>query len=173
MNATNEPATEQQISFLNHCGCAVDSALTRSDAANLIKQVRERAGQGVGVAAQSAGQSASRGGYYLGKVLEEGNLAVADQGSALPPRTAGSALERRREFWLDTCREMTEMHSASPQVMELYQKHGCRFAVPTHEEVQEVLDALDSALKNWEQEHPELFFQTLELNFPELVKHCR
>ena len=82
-------------------------------------------------------------------------------------------MERRREFWLSTCREMTEMHSASPQAVALYQKHGCRFAVPTHDEVQEVLDALDSALKNWEQQHPELFFQTLELNFPELVKHFR
>jgi len=173
MNATNEPATEQQISFLKHCGRAVDHPLTRSDAADLIKQVRERAEQGAGVGTRSAGQNARRGGYHLGMVLEEGNLVVAEQGPAGSSRIAGSLPERRREFWLDTCREMTEMHSASPQAVELYQKQGCRFAVPSHDEVQEVLDALDSALKNWEQEHPELFFQTLELNFPELVKHCR
>ena len=38
------------------------------------------------------------------------------------------------------------------------------------EQVQEVLDALDSALPVWDREHPELFYQTLELNFPQLVK---
>ena len=81
------------------------------------------------------------------------------------------AVEKRREFWLDTCREMTEMRSAAPQAFELYQKHGCRFVVPTREEVQTVLDALDNAVSSWEQSYPELFYQTLELNFPELVKH--
>jgi hypothetical protein len=77
----------------------------------------------------------------------------------------------RREFWLDTCREITEMHHASARVLELYRHHGCRFCAPTQSEVQEVLEALDTAMTNWEREHPELFYQTLELNFPLLVRH--
>ena len=77
----------------------------------------------------------------------------------------------RLEFWEDTCREVTEMHIASKQVIDLYRDYGCRFCAPSHSQVQNVLDALDSAAPQWEKQHPELFYQTLELNFPELVRH--
>jgi hypothetical protein len=77
----------------------------------------------------------------------------------------------RQEFWLDTCREVTQMHIGSPQVLDLYRSFGCRFCVPTHEQVQHVLDALDGAVASWEKLYPRLFFETLELNFPELVRH--
>jgi hypothetical protein len=93
----------------------------------------------------------------------------ASQKRSIPSRSSDPA--ERREFWLDTCREVTEMHHASARVLELYRQYGCRFCVPTHSEVQEVLQALDTALANWEREHPELFYQTLELNFPLLVRH--
>jgi len=76
----------------------------------------------------------------------------------------------RVDFWVDTCREATERHQACPAVMEYYQKHGCRFTVPSSQQVQEILAALDSAMPQWEKAHPELFFQTLEINFPELVR---
>jgi hypothetical protein len=36
--------------------------------------------------------------------------------------------------------------------------------------VKAVLDALDGAMPLWDKEHPELFYQTLEINFPELVR---
>ena len=77
----------------------------------------------------------------------------------------------RLGFWTDTCREVNEMRSRTPAIMELYQKHGCRFLAPTHEQVQAVLNALDLAIRGWEELHPELFYQALELNFPELVRH--
>ena len=76
----------------------------------------------------------------------------------------------RQEFWVNTCREVIHMLSASPTVLELYQKHGCRFTAPGRQQVQDILDALDLAMPNWEKEHPELFYQTLELNYPELVR---
>jgi len=171
MNWTNEPATEQQLSFLQHCGCAVTHALTRSDAADLIKKAREQTEQKPEIGAEWLALVTRRGAYHLGMIQEAASAIGPRQDSANSMAGVASLPERRQEFWLDTCREMTEMHSASPQAAELYQKHGCRFAVPSREEVQEVLDALDSALKNWEREHPELFYQTLELNFPELVKH--
>jgi hypothetical protein len=77
----------------------------------------------------------------------------------------------RLEFWVDTCREMTQMKVGSRQVTELYRQFGCRFCAPTQSQVEEVLRALDSALPLWEKVHPELFYQTLELNYPELVRH--
>ncbi len=84
-----------------------------------------------------------------------------------------SSTTRRQEFWLDTCREVKEMQIGSVQVFELYQRYGCRLYAPSRAQVQEVLDALDSAMPLWDRDHPELFYQTLELNFPELVKKPR
>jgi hypothetical protein len=76
----------------------------------------------------------------------------------------------REEFWADTCREMTQMLHSSQKVIDLYRHYGCRFCAPTYEQVHHVLTALDSAITSWETDHPELFYQTLELNFPELVR---
>lgn len=83
---------------------------------------------------------------------------------------AVAAAHGRQEFWLDTCREVKEMRIGSMQVFELYQMQGCRFFPPNHEQVQELLDALDAAMQLWDRDNPELFYQTLELNFPHLVR---
>jgi hypothetical protein len=87
------------------------------------------------------------------------------------PRALETAIAERREFWTDTCREMMQMRVKSKAVHALYQEHGCRFVAPSPDQVQYILNALDSAVCNWDQEHPELFYQTLELNFPELLRH--
>ncbi len=76
----------------------------------------------------------------------------------------------RQKFWVDTCREAARAHKGSPRVLEFYQKYGCRFSVPSIQQVRDVLEALDAALPTWEQQHPELFYRTLELNFPELLR---
>jgi len=93
------------------------------------------------------------------------------QPSASSDQPDSSSTELKRlEFWTDTCREVTEMRIRTPQVLELYQKQGCCFLAPTHDQVRVVLNALDAAMKGWEEQHPELFYQALELNFPELVR---
>ncbi len=84
-----------------------------------------------------------------------------------------TARSHRRQFWMDTCREAPERRSASRQLLDLYGKHGCRFRAPTHHQVQHILDALDSAMPHWDRDHPDLFYQTLELNFPELARSYR
>lgn len=76
----------------------------------------------------------------------------------------------REDFWADTCREITQMLHGSHEAVELYRKYGCRFCAPGRQQVQYVLNALDAAMPHWEKEHPELFFQTLELNYPESVR---
>jgi hypothetical protein len=96
------------------------------------------------------------------------NAQAADTAILIqPPREPA----KRQEFWLDTCRGVAHLHVACVQVQELYRKHGCRFNAPTMEQVRGILDALDGAMPQWESEHPELFYQTLELSFPELVIH--
>ena len=81
------------------------------------------------------------------------------------------ALRERQQFWIDTCRDARDMRYPTQRSMELHRHHGCRFCVPTAKQVQYILDALDSALPHWDRDHPELFFSTLELNFPELLRH--
>ncbi len=81
-----------------------------------------------------------------------------------------STITPREDFWADTCRETTEMQHPSQEVLELYRKYGCRFCAPARHQVHYILDALDSAAGGWDTQHPELFYQTLELNYPELVK---
>jgi len=83
-----------------------------------------------------------------------------------------AALYDRRQFWMDTCREVQEMRAASRQVLALHMEHGCRFCVPAHTQVQYILDALDSAVPGWDRDHPDLFYRTLELNFPQLLRVC-
>jgi hypothetical protein len=82
-----------------------------------------------------------------------------------PPRDPA----RRQEFWLDTCRGFAHIKFGCAQIQELYRRHGCRFAEPTPQQVRGILEALDTAAPRWETEHPELFYQTLELSFPELL----
>ncbi len=91
--------------------------------------------------------------------------------SAASQPDLGAALAKRQEFWMDTCRDPGKMQAASPEILDLYMKHGCRFLAPTHGQVQEIFDALDSAMPAWDRDHPELFYQTLELNFRELLRH--
>jgi hypothetical protein len=84
---------------------------------------------------------------------------------------AASRLIQREEFWADTCREITQMQHASHDVVELYRQYGCRFCTPGRQQIGHVLSALDTAVPRWDKDHPELFYQTLELNYPELLKH--
>jgi hypothetical protein len=62
------------------------------------------------------------------------------------------------------------MHSGAKPVIDFYRRYGCRFFEPGLDQVHHVVEALDSAVPMWEKTHPELFYQTLELNFPELVR---
>jgi hypothetical protein len=96
---------------------------------------------------------------------------VITRESQSPRLLSGSTPTERQAFWVDTCREISGMKIVSQQVIELYRLHGCRFCAPTQQQAQYVIEALDAALPQWEQVHPELFYQTLELNFPELVRH--
>lgn len=76
----------------------------------------------------------------------------------------------RLEFWADTCREPTRFHIGTPPIQELYRKHGCLFCEPSPAQVQEVLHALDAAMPAWDRDYPQLFYDTLKVNFPELVR---
>jgi hypothetical protein len=106
---------------------------------------------------------------YLSVPQNSAQDAIVAEDSPDPPIQPPQDPAKRQEFWLDTCRGMAHLQVACAQVQNLYRKHGCRFAAPTLAQVRGILDALDHAVPRWEKEHPELFYQTLELSFPELV----
>ncbi len=175
MDWADEPATEIQLSQLRRFGYKPDHALARGDAAHLISDFEAHPECEARLSQGPVHDATKLQVYRLRVAVVEATQAVAtaDQQSLVNCQNELSlAMVRRREFWLDTCREPGRMHSASADVLELYMKHGCRFVEPTHEEVQEILDALDSAMPFWDRDYPQLFYQTLELNRPELLRHC-
>jgi hypothetical protein len=123
------------------------------------------------VTAQDISESTKLHAHRLRLAAENALQAQAANPEAPNVRAdAVSTLNNRAEFWQDTCREVKEMHFGSVQVFELYQRFGCRFYAPNRSQVEEVLRALDSAMPVWDRDHLELFYQTLALNFPDLVR---
>ena len=171
MNWTDGPATWKQLRFLSNHGYKPQQALTKAEASELIRKFGGNpenycsVGEGSAKNGETAGQ--------LRIMIEETRQVIVDSGRNHVEETKvvlASVVEKRQEFWLDTCRQIPKVTVNSRQVQELYQKHGCRFVEPTRKQVQYILDALDSVMPNWDKEHPELFYQTLELNFPELKR---
>lgn len=189
----DEPATEQQLIHLKNAGCVVARALTRTEAARLIREYRKNPARAVSMAAgpvtalrpespppgptaltpvlSDFSESTRMHAYHLRVSAEKARQSLALNSEAPNVRAdAAGTTTSRREFWLDTCRDVKEMRISSMQVFELYQRLGCRFFAPSPEQVQVVLEALDAAMPLWDRDHPELFYQALELNFPQLVR---
>jgi hypothetical protein len=174
MNWADEPATETQLDHLGQLGHRPGYSLTKGEAARLIAWFEQHHTNPTPSDTGTAREEAEPEAYLL-------RIAVASvkRAAALPEpdkaqvalQELGQAMARRQGFWMDTCREVAQMHVASNGVLELYQQHGCRFSAPKPAEAQQILDALDSAMPCWDMDHPALFYQTLELNFPELVRH--
>jgi hypothetical protein len=174
MNWSDEPATESQIRRLGQFGYSADCPLTKGEAAYLIKVLEQQAE--THAAGEQVGQTIARHTEYaLRLCVEHTRRAVAEAGvDQIGPleHSLALAIGKRREFWTDTCRDPAQMQDRSASVLDLYRKYGCRFVTPTHEQIQEILDALDTASPVWDRNNLELFYQTLELNFPELVRNA-
>ena len=116
------------------------------------------------------------GPYQLRQKVEQAQRAIIMAGRMKTEKMEhelAEAMAERQEFWIDTCLGVGKGHIACSQIPELYQEYGCRFESPSRNDVQYILDALDQAMAQWDKDHPELFFQTLELNFPTLVRRPR
>lgn len=167
MNAVTEPVTEIQVKRLRQFGYVADGSLTRSEAARLLHEFETR---------PELRPVAPTDALELRRAVDNLRLMLVQATTRLEEDSCRNNLEaakaRRREFWLDTCREPDQRRSGSPQRFQLYMQHGCRFYVPSLQQTQEILDALDAAMPTWDGEHPELFYQTLELSFPALVRRC-
>jgi class 3 adenylate cyclase len=173
MNTSNDLATEQQMSYLREFGYALVQPLTKGEAAHLISDLEafrqiQTAATGSAIRVQ-AGLLAHQ--HRL--AVEHARLALAEtepESMADSQEYLSQSITARQEFWRETCHELTQMRSPSPEILELHKTQGYRFCVPSHAQVEEVMEALDSVIAFWDRDHPELFYQTLELNFPELLR---
>jgi hypothetical protein len=175
MDWENEPATWKQLRFLRQQGHKPDRHLTKTAAAELIVSL----GGPVNAVAQEPAipvpvrQSPKEDAYLLRTAVEQAGKAVSAarrEDLHAAEQTLGIAVSKREMFWIDTCRDPMRMQAACGAVLDFYRKYGCGLEAPSNRQVREVLSALDSALPQWERQHPELFYKTLELNYPELKK---
>jgi hypothetical protein len=164
MDRTGEAATELQLTCLRYYGYTPDHPLTKQEAVELIHSFQ--------TAHEAPPAPAAHGVSAATKAAAHRLRLAAEQGASASTSDPARAVNERLEFWQDTCGEAGHMHLASAPVMELYSSYGCRFFPPTREQVQEILQALDAALPCWDRDNPELFYQTLELNFPVLVRRA-
>jgi len=173
MDWSDEPATWKQVKFLKEHGCAPDRRLTKMEATELI-QTFGGSPEPVTVAAEPAAEHlAPPVAYQLRVKADKARRNLQEAGRNQTERLANDwalALVERQAFWADTCRVSGRQTAVCLEVDQLYQKHGCRFEPPGRKEVQFILEALDTALPFWDRDNPELFYQTLELNFPALVR---
>jgi hypothetical protein len=173
MNWTDQPATWKQLRYLKRVGFKPDHPLTKTEASELITKFGGPPEQVTSVLEHGPAETSKHDAYQLRLAVETAKSQARDS----DPYANGNAqldlelaISKRQRFWVDTCRNPTQMQGASGQVVDFYRKFGCRFDAPTHKAVQEILDALDSAIPTWERDHPALFYQTLELNFPHLLR---
>ncbi len=175
MNWTEGPATWKQLRFLSERGYKPEHPLTKNEAADLIRNFGGQpetltTSTSIGIPVEaSAGAPYD---FHTAVEIARRTLESAGMDSGRVCRRAlDSAIARRQEFWVDTCRDVHEMKLASRPIINLYHKHGCLLYPPSPCQVQAVLDALDPAMPFWDRDHPELFYETLSLNFPELLRH--
>jgi hypothetical protein len=171
MNWADEPATEAQLNFLRRLGYQPLRPLTTGRAALLICNFEEHPQRGQASAENGVREITKRQAYLLQHAVEEARRAVQgatkDETVKLQHLLA-VAMGKRQDFWTDTCRDPPQMLDCSVQALDLFMRYGCRFFVPSGEQVQEILTALDLIMPSWDRLQPELFYQTMELNFPEL-----
>ncbi len=171
MNWTEQPATQCQVSHLREFGYAPDHPLTKGEAAHLISDFEAHPEAARSLAETSLCAATKEEAHALRVAVEIAKRAVAE-GRRDPAEKAklelGLAIAKRQAFWVNTCRDPGQMQSPSLEVFDLYRIHGCRFLAPTLEQAQGILDALDAAMQGWDRDYPQLFYQALELNFPEL-----
>jgi hypothetical protein len=170
MDWTDEPATENQLTYLRQSGYTPEHPLTKAEAVELIQNLRRRPGVVPELSADASRHDSALHAFELRRNLEQARQRLAEQNSLQHQAGVSAAMQARQEFWIDTCLEPSHMKAASTATIGLYREFGCRFERPTHEQTQEILDALDTALPVWDRDHPELFYQTLELNFRELLR---
>jgi hypothetical protein len=186
MNWREEPASESQLEYLKVFGFTPDRPITKGEASELLTQFKEdperqriraeaRVAERARKDAQNRMDQAEREvdmAYYLHADCDSAkkSLAEAERGEAQEAKVYLRELQEDRfRFWQETFRapawERTDL-----QPIKLYLEHGHRFNLPAKNILQAMLDTLDADSATWDRDNPGYFFQTLEYNFPQLLR---
>lgn len=176
----SEPATEKQIKYLSVFGYVQTGPLTRQEASELLSRFEEDP-EHLEIRAENNALQMRRqmefDSTHAAQVLHEifakaaDELKHAQQGEITDAREEfKEATKQRITFWKDTFREPAESTGEWEQSFELFEQYGHRFKVPSTKQITEILAALDEKAPTWDTEFPHVFYQTMELNFPQLLR---
>src|SRR5579883_1031510 len=152
MDFENEPATWKQLRYLRQHGHKPDRHLTKTAAAELIQSMGGTLAATIPDPAVIVSHLQRNDAHQLRTEVENALKAVADARKETlmsAEQALAIAVSKRQTFWIDTCRDPTQMQAVCGQVLEFYRKYGCRLEAPTHKQVREVLSALDTAVPQW------------------------
>jgi hypothetical protein len=171
-----QPADKKLLLLLEMNGVTTSEPLTAGQASDLLAQISEaRDRQRWERADESTRQRILRDkclASYLRADYEKAKQTLAaakecndEAGIDEAELDLELAEEDRLNFWRSTFDE--NGYDAGNQTFDLYYSHGFRFKIPTQNQIESILEALDAASATWDRESPELFYEVLELNFPE------
>jgi hypothetical protein len=182
MSWREDPATEKQLNYLKEFGFNPERVLTKGEASDLIAQFSEDPERS---AIRDKNQSEKweeefnereqNLAFHLHSEFDEAKQSM-DTAESDEIDDAKMYLEDARNermwFWQDTFRSPDQMEGAgtNEQQIKLYFVQGYRFEMPAEEVIQSLLVALDANSPTWDKDTPEYFFQTVEHNFPELLR---
>lgn len=188
-----EPATERQLQYLEQLGQDLGGLnLTKAEASELIaKLCADQTGPEPEpeVEEETTEEYIEHEAYRLHEEIDSARASLnSEENSPLPDAEEEQDLVEREksiadcradlklaqdsriEFWLLTF-EKIDLSGSYISTSDYYDKWGKRFKKPKRAQVEAILDALDSsAAPAWDKDHPELFYRTLEINFPVLLR---
>jgi hypothetical protein len=174
------PAHVEQLAFLARFGYPLEGRLTRGRASDLIVEIVDDAARWeLVIPDKPAGKvnpqarkcKAYRAHEDCTAAIEKLRNANLDEMGTAKAALA-LALKKRLQFWRQRFRDFWagDAYADWIQATDLYSNYGRRFKLPTAEQITRVLSALDEKRPNWDRDYPQLFFETLELNYPELIR---
>lgn len=178
MDWQTQPATEKQLDYLAVFGFITDKPLTKKEASELLTQFEEnplmeeiKLENFQKRDLQQMEEDEKNAAYVLHQIFDSAKeeLEHAIHGEKTDAlEEYKDALKNRIEFWKDTCRQ-ADCTCEWEQAMNLNEKYGYRFKVPSTKQITPILEALDAKAPTWDKDYPYIFFETLEINFPELL----
>jgi hypothetical protein len=155
-----DPATEKQLAYLLKFGYTPSGPLTRGDASDLIEKFSDDPERCKIRDENQTQEMVQQEAATAWNLHTEVNQAKAD-----PEEDLEFATGQRLEFWGGT---FNVAKAEDGQGLELHMSYGRLFEAPSEKQIQEIIDALDAQFPEWDRDNPELFYQTVELNHPEL-----
>ena len=166
------PATEKQLAYLRLFGYTPEGSLTKQQASDLLSDLeqdpewcRVRDENRRRQADESFKEHLAKRRTHLAHYLHLGCDAAARESKS----DLRDAKRERLNFWKDTF-DLRERISENWQADDLHEQYGSHYKMPTAEQIQAILDALDKHSPTWDIDYPHAFYSTLQTNFPELVR---